>query len=99
MSVRLDNAGSPYAMYSALKGNTGKNAVLYQLRFKKGHQEFMPHSDMWLAASLNKTSSFVCLMGGAFEPNFYSTVPFLQCCEENMRNAQQMPGDRGDGHA
>ena len=59
----------------------------------------MPHPDMWLAASLNKTSSFVCLMGGAFEPNFYSTVPFLQCCEENMRNAQQMPGDRGDGHA
>ena len=46
VSVRLDNAGSPYAMYSALKGNTGKNAVLYQLRFKKGHQEFMPHSDM-----------------------------------------------------
>ena len=45
-SVRLHNAGSPYAMYSALKGNTGKNAVLYQLRFKKGHQEFMPHSDM-----------------------------------------------------
>ena len=37
--------------------------------------------------------------GWGFEHDFYSTVPFLQCCEENMRNAQQMRGDRGEGHA
>ena len=28
-----------------------------------------------------------------------STVQFLQCCEENMRNAQEMAMGRGDGHA
>ena len=37
-------------------------------------------------------------MGGAFEHNFYSTVEFLQCSEENMRNAQEMLGKRGDRH-
>ena len=31
-------------------------------------------------------------MGGAFEHNFFSTMEFLQCWEENMRNAQEMRG-------
>ena len=46
-----------------------------------------------------KLHFFFCLMGGAFEHDFCSTVRFLQCCEENMRNAQEMATGRGDGHA
>ena len=42
---------------------------------------------------------FFCLVGGTFEHDFCSTVGFLQCCEENMRNAQEMRGKRGDRHA
>ena len=38
-------------------------------------------------------------MDGAFEHNFNFTVGFLQCCEENMKIAQEMRGDRGDEHA
>ena len=52
-----------------------------------------------LAASLDKTPLFFCLMGGAFEHDFCSTVQLLQCCKENTRNAQEMAMGRGDGNA
>ena len=46
-----------------------------------------------------KLHCFFCLMGGAFEHDFNPTMEFLQCCQENMRIAQEMRGARGDGHA
>ena len=46
-----------------------------------------------------KLHCFFYLMGGTFEHDVCSTGQFSQCCEENMRNAQEMAMGRGDGHA
>ena len=115
VSVRLHNAGSHWQSlcHVCLQCIEGKhwakmqyyrNCVLKKdMRNKPSKAPISNHIYCTLICDLQLLSTklhfFFVFMGGAFEHDVCSTVQFLQCCEENVRNAQEMAMGRGNGHA